>query len=434
MRRREFIAGLGSAAAWPLTARAQQSGVPVVGFLSLEPISQTARGWLEFRRGLAENGFFEGQNITFEFRVAGANIRPQEIAQDLLNRHPAMVVAAGGGFMSELKAATSSVPIVFISGLDPISSGFVESFNRPGGNVTGIDTRSSELVRKRLSLLLELVPQAKIIGYLGAFPDSTFFKEWTTQAIETAKALGKEIVVQGVRQGIDIERAFASFAERKVSAITVAPDSFLGDDLRRSRAVVELASLYKMPAVYGAQFFPRMGGLMSYTADAKDVWHQLGAQYVARILKGAKPADLPVQQPTKFELVINLKTAKALGLNVPPTLLARADEVIEYMRYRRLGIRFWAIPQDLIAKLHLQSTRGVIVTDVDETGAAKPAGIQAGDVIIRMDGKEILELQDLPRIVAETPANKVVEVVIIRAGVERSINVTLGPEIPRRAE
>ena len=288
MRRREFIGGLGGAVAGPLTAPTQQSKVPVVGFLSLEPFSPRSPAWLEFRRGLAESGFFEGQNITFEFRVTGANTRLRAIAEDLLNRHPAVVVAGGGGFILELKAATSTVPIVFISGLDPISSGFVESFNRPGGNVTGIDLRSSELIRKRLNLLLELVPQAKIIGYLGAFPNSAFFKEWTAQTMEAAQALGKEIVVQEVRQGIDIEKAFVGFVEREVSAITVAPDSFLTDDVRRSRVVVEFASRYKMPAVYGAQFFPRIGGLMSYSVDLKGVWHQLGAQY------------LPLQGPSRL--------------------------------------------------------------------------------------------------------------------------------------
>ena len=417
--------------AWPLAAGAQQSKVPVVGFLSLDPISRKAPIWLEFRRGLAESGFFEGQNITFEFRVAGGNIGLLAIAENLLDRKPAVVVAAGSGFIPYLKAATSTVPIVFISGLDPISYGFVESFNRPGGNVTGINFMSTELIGKRLDLLLELVPQAKIVGYLSGFPDSEFSKEWTTKTLEAAKALGREVVVHPIRQNIDIEKAFASFAEREVSGITVAPDSTF-DDPRRSQAVVEFAALYKIPAVYGNSSFPRGGGLMSYSADFKDMWHQLATQYVARILKGTKPADLPVQQPTKFELVINLRTAKALGLNVPPSFLTRADEVIEYARYGRLGVRFRQITPDMVANLHLQSTQGVIVTDVDETGAAKPAGIQAGDVIMRMDGKEILELRDLPRIIAETPANKAVEIVIIRAGVEKGINVTLGPGIPPR--
>jgi putative ABC transport system substrate-binding protein len=428
MRRREFIAGLGGAAVCSLAARAQQSKVPMVGFLSIEPIPQKAPTWLEFRRGLAESGFFEGQNITFEFRVAGGNIRLREVAENLLDRHPAVVVAAGSGFLPELKAATSTVPVVFISGFDPISYGFVESFNRPGGNVTGINFMSTELTGKRLGLLLELVPQAKIIGYLSGSPNAAL----TTKTLEAAKALGREVVVHPIRQNIDIEKAFSSFAEREVSGIMVAPEATF-DDPRRRQAVVEFATLYKIPAVYGDSSFPRRGGLMSYSADFKDLWHQIATQYVARILKGTKPADLPVQQPNKFELVINLRTAKALGLTVPTNLLALADEVIEYARYGRLGVRFWQITPDMVANLRLQSTRGVILTDVDEAGAAKPAGIQAGDVIMRMDGKEILELRDLPRIIAETPANKVVEVVIIRAGVERTINVTLGPEIPPRA-
>ena len=305
-------------------ADVQQSAMPMIGFLSLEPFSTRSLGFVEFRRGLAESGFFEGENIKFEFRVAGGNTRLQ-IAEDLLNWHPAVVVAAGSGFLPELKAATSTVPIVFISGLDPISYGFVESINRPGGNVTGINLMNGELISKRISLLLELVPQAKIIGYLSGAANS----EWTSQTLEAAKALGREIVVQEVRRDIDIEKAFASFAEREVSAVMVAPDSFLADDPSRSRAIVEFASRYKMPAVYGVQFFPRIGGLMSYSADGKDMWHQLGTPYVARILKGTKPADLPVQQPTRFKLVINLKTAKALGITIPETLLATADEVIQ---------------------------------------------------------------------------------------------------------
>jgi putative ABC transport system substrate-binding protein len=191
--------------------------------------------------------------------------------------------------------------------------------------VTGIHRMNEELISKRLNLLSELVPQAKIIGYLSASANS----QWAAQTLDSAKTLGKEIVVQEVRRDIDIEKAFASFAEREVSAVMVAPESFLVDDPRRSRAIVEFASRYKMPAVYGTQFFPRIGGLISYSADEKYLWHQLGTQYVARILKGTKPADLPVQQPTRFKLVINLKTAKALGITIPETLLATADEVIQ---------------------------------------------------------------------------------------------------------
>jgi putative ABC transport system substrate-binding protein len=194
--------------------------------------------------------------------------------------------------------------------------------------VTGINFMSSELISKRLNLLLELVPQAKIVGNLSGPADSAFFQEWTTQTLEAAKALGRELVVHPVRQNIDIRRAFANFAVREVSGVTVDPVSIFGDP-RRGQAVIEFAARYKIPAVYGASYFPRLGGLMSYNADFQDIWHQLATQYVARILKGTKPADLPVQRPTKFQLVINLRTARVLGLNVPPTLLADADEVIE---------------------------------------------------------------------------------------------------------
>jgi ABC-type uncharacterized transport system substrate-binding protein len=329
MRRREIIAGLGGAAVWPLAARAQQRALPVIGFLTPEPVSPNSPFLLEIRRGLAESGFFEGQNITFEFRVGGGNIRWREIAENLLDQHPAVVVAVGGPDpIVELKAATSTVSIVFMSGLDPIRYGFVASFNRPGGNVTGINVISTELIRKRLDLLLELVPQAKIIGILSGLADSAFFKEWITQELEAAKALGREVVVRPIGTINDIEKAFASFAEREVSGITVDPVSTFNDP-RRGQAVIEFASLYKIPAVYGSPYFPRGGGLMSYSADFQDVWHQLATRYVAPILKGAKPADLPVLQPTKFSLAINLKTAKALGLEVPFSIRLRADEVIE---------------------------------------------------------------------------------------------------------
>jgi putative tryptophan/tyrosine transport system substrate-binding protein len=327
MRRRDFIAGLG-AAAWPLAARAQQAPRRLIGILSLAPVYPFSPSMLWLRRGLAENGFFEGQNISFELRVAGGYIIRRQIAEDLLNAHPAVVLAIGGpGPILGLKAATSTVPIVFISGLDPIIYGFVASFNRPGGNVTGIYLMDSELIGKRLNLLMELVPQAKIIGYLSG-PTTPASKDWIARTMDAAKALGVEIVRQDVRQVSDIERAFGSFVERQVSAITVATDIIFSDP-RRSQAVVEFAARYKLPAVYGQQFFSRIGGLMSYSVSSNNMYHQLGVQYVAPILKGAKPADLPVQQPTKFELVINLKTAKTLGLTVPPSILVLADEVIE---------------------------------------------------------------------------------------------------------
>jgi putative tryptophan/tyrosine transport system substrate-binding protein len=238
-----------------------------------------------------------------------------------------MVAVAGPGPVLALKAATSTVPIVFYSGLDPIRYGFVASFNRPGGNITGVSFMSSVLVGKRLSLLLELVPSAKLIGYLSGSPNSAVSEDWTALTTDAVKKFGRQIVVQSVREITDIKKAFASFAEEKVDAITVATDSIF-DERRSSQAVVEFAARYKMPAVYGFRFFPREGGLMSYSADLDEVYHQLGA-LVARILKGAKPADLPVQEAHKFQLLLNLKTAKALGLTVPPTLFAFADEVIE---------------------------------------------------------------------------------------------------------
>jgi putative ABC transport system substrate-binding protein len=282
---------------------------------------------LAFRRGLAESGFFEEQNISFEFRAGVGAVRLREIAEDLLSRHPALIVALSGPDpVLALKAATSTVPIVFISGLDPIKYGYVSSFNRPGGNITGITFMSSETIGKRLNLLLELVPQAEIIGHLSG-PSDPVRRDWIARTVESAKALGREIVVQEVRRNDDIEKAFAIFVERRVSAITVAPDVFFVGS--RGQAVIEFAARYKLPAVYGDQFFTRRGGLMSYAAHMDTLYRQLARQFVAPILKGTNPADLPVQQPTKFDLMLNLKTANALGITIPETLLATADEVIQ---------------------------------------------------------------------------------------------------------
>jgi putative tryptophan/tyrosine transport system substrate-binding protein len=332
MRRRELVAGLAACMlsnVSPQRTEAQQAFRRWIGILSLGPVSPDSSAMLAFRRGLAESGFFEEQNISFKFRADYREVRFREIAEDLLSRQPTLIVAIGGpGPVLALKAATSTVPIVFISGLDPISYGFVSSLNRPGGNITGITFVSSETIGKRLALLLELVPQAEIIGYLSGPSADLVGRDWLARTMESAEALGREIVVREVRRNADIEEAFASFVERRVSAITVAPHAVFGEP-SRSQTVIEFAARYKLPAVYGQEFFTRRGGLMSYAADIDTLYHQLGRQYVAPILKGAKPADLPVQQPTKFNLVINLKAARALGLTIPETLLATANELIQ---------------------------------------------------------------------------------------------------------
>ena len=329
MRRRELVAGLGAcmlSSVPPQRTEAQQGFRRWIGILSVMPVSPDSPVMLAFRRGLAESGFFEEQNISFEFRWG---LRLREIAQDLLSRNPAMIVALSGpGPVLALKAATSTVPIVFISGLDPITYGYVSSLNRPGGNITGITFMSTETIGKRLNLLFELVPQAETIGYLSGPGTDPVGRDWIARTIESAKALGREIVVEEVRRNADIEKAFASFVERRVSAITVAVDVIFAEP-SRTQAVIEFAARYKLPAVYGDWFYTRRGGLMSYAADMDTLYHQLGREYVAPILKGAKPADLPVQQPTKFNLVINLKAARALGLTIPETLLATADELIQ---------------------------------------------------------------------------------------------------------
>ena len=326
MKRREFIAGLGGTAAWPLAARAQQSKVPVVGFLSPEPVSPESPDLLEFRRGLAESGFFEGQNITFEFRVAGGNSRrlPDLIA-DLVGRQVAVIVAVGAAVPAlAAKAATSTIPIVFAIGGDPVKIGLVAALNRPGGNVTGINVFTSELAGKRLDLILKVVPQANKIGFLSGIRFFLAYEEQTTAMLAAGRALGVEIMIVECRNDRDYEAAVAKTAEGGSGGMILG--SFPLPNLEK---IVALAAVHKLPTIYQSRVLARTGGLMSYDADLPALYRRLGSAYVARILKGEKPANIPVEQPTKFEFVINLKTATALGLTIPPNLLALADEVIE---------------------------------------------------------------------------------------------------------
>jgi putative tryptophan/tyrosine transport system substrate-binding protein len=406
--------------------RPEKSAIPMIGYLAFES-NPTVRA--RFRQGLKEAGFIDGRDVRIEFRSADKQaVQLPELAADFVRSQAAVIVEVDVFAIYAAKAATSTIPIVFQVDGDPVTLGLVTSLSRPGGNATGAAFISSELLGKQLDLLHQMVPRATAFGYLSQFGVRTS-EETKSDIVEASRALETELVVAEARSRSDIETAFATFVQRGTLGLVVGPYALF--DLNYN-TVLELAARNKIPAMYSNSGWVSGGGLMSYSASSKEAL-KIVVDYVVRILRGAKPADLPVQQPTAFEFAINLKTAKALGLTVPPNLLAIADEVIE-SRYGRLGVRFWQITQETAANLNLQSTRGVIVTDVDDTGAAKPAGIQAGDVIMRMGGKEILELRDLPRIVAETPANKVVEVVIIRAGVERSINVTLGPEIPPRAQ
>ena len=324
IRRREFIAALGGAAAWPFAVRAQQPAMPVIGFLDLfrsRPIFVEA-----FRAGLAEQGFVEGRNLSFEYRSAGGNGRLlPELATDLVRRRVSVIVTtAYVGPALAAKAATSTMPIVFLFGGDPVTPGLVASLNRPGGNVTGINTLASELLGKRLDLLLKLVPQARKIGFLSGTRNYLAYEEQTTAMSAAGYALGVEIMIVECRDDRDYEAALVKMVEGGADAMILG--SFALPNIEK---VLPLAASYKLPASYPVRELARAGGLMSYDMDSNAMARRIGSYYVARILKGEKPADLPVEQPTKFELVINLKAAKALNLEIPPLVRALAEELIE---------------------------------------------------------------------------------------------------------
>jgi putative tryptophan/tyrosine transport system substrate-binding protein len=331
MRRRAFIAGVASAAAWPVAARAQEP-MPLVGFLYLGDsfgisLGNSLENLLAFRQGLAEAGFVEGKNVRFEFQGSASNERLPALAVELVNKRPAVIVATGSPpAILAARAATSTVPIVFATALDPVKYGLVTSLNRPLGNMTGISVLGSELVGKRLNLLLEVTPQAKKFAYLSGPAAAPIFEDLRSRTVAAGQALGREIVVLEIRNDLDLEPAFATLVEQGAGAVTVGNFTTLANV---SDHIIELAARHKVPTMYPARFYSAAGGLMSYSVDLVDAIRQLGAQFVGRILKGAKPSDLPVQQPTKFELVINLKTAKVLGLTIPEILLATADEVIQ---------------------------------------------------------------------------------------------------------
>jgi putative ABC transport system substrate-binding protein len=327
VRRRQFITLLGGAAAWPLAARAQQPAMPVVGYLFRGSPEPTANIVAAFRKGLSETGYVEGRNVAIEYRFAeGQADRLPALAADLVRRRVAVIAAPGGtATVLAAKAATAAIPIVFEIGSDPVEDGLVASLNRPGGNVTGVTAINGELNGKRLGLLCELVPRAERIGVL-IDPNSAFATKSSIADVQTAAAaIGRqtEILLAGIIR--DVEGAFASLVQKRVDALLVAGSPvFMG--LRAELAM--LAARHAVPAMYWDRPLAESGGLMSYGANGADQFRLVGV-YAGRILKGEKPSDLPVMQPTKFELIINLKTAKALGIEVPPTLLARADEVIE---------------------------------------------------------------------------------------------------------
>jgi ABC-type uncharacterized transport system substrate-binding protein len=328
MRRREFIKLLSSTAAtWPLTAQAQQTALPVIGFLNSASPESYAPQLAGFRQGLNEVGYIEGQNVTIEFRWAKAQYnRLPELAADLVSRQVAVIAATGGSVSATAaKSATATIPIVFTSGGDPVRTGLVTSLSRPGGNVTGVSLFTSTLAAKRLELLHELVPAAKVIAMLvnPTNPNS----EADTKAVEAAApALGVQIVVLKASNGAEIGKAFDALRQYKIDAVLVGADP-LFDNSGRDQLIV-LAARNDVPAIYDWRDVALAGGLVSYGSNLAEAYRLAGV-YVGRILKGEKPADLPVLQPTKFEFIINLKTANALGLTISNQMQLLADEVIE---------------------------------------------------------------------------------------------------------
>jgi putative ABC transport system substrate-binding protein len=326
LKRREFITLLGGAAAWPLAARAQQPAMPVIGFLhptSPEAFAQNLRG---FRQGLKETGYVEGENVAFEFRWADGQLdRLPELAADLVRRRVAVIVTASPPAAFAAKEASATIPIVFGMAQDPVKLGLVASLARPGGNLTGINFLLTELAAKRLELLREMVPAAKRLAVL-VNPAQATNTESTLQEVQAgAQAMGLQIRVINVGTTSEIDAAFAGFEHERPDALFVGSGTlFTG----RRVQLTQWAAHHRIPASYAGREYVEAGGLMSYGSNTGDALRQCGT-YVGRILKGVKPADLPVVQSSKFELIINAQTARILGLELPPTLLARADEVIE---------------------------------------------------------------------------------------------------------
>jgi putative tryptophan/tyrosine transport system substrate-binding protein len=326
MRRRDFITVIGGAAAWPMAARAQRTSTPVIGFLGATMPAQSLQFTAALHQGLKEAGFIEGQNVAFEYRWAeGQYERLPALAADLVGRRVAVIVPIGGAPPTvAAKAATSTIPIVFNMGADPVRLGLVESLSRPGGNATGVAMLQIEIEVKRLELLCEFVPAAALLATLvnPGNPQS----ETQVRAIQqSARALGKDVLILTASTQRELEAVFPTIAERRAGALLVGGDSYLGTQFALLHA---LAMRHRIPASYVSRENVMQGGLMSYGTSFADRYREAGI-YAGRILKGEKPGDLPVMQSTKFDFVINLKTAKALGLTVPPTLRALATEVIE---------------------------------------------------------------------------------------------------------
>ena len=327
LKRRDFITLVGGAAAWPVSAGAQQPAMPVIGFLGADSPALLGSRLSAFHQGLGEVGYTEGRNVAIEYRwTEGQNDRIPALAADLVRRQVAVVAAPGSTLGARAaKALTSTIPIVFATGVDPVKDGLIASLNRPGGNVTGVTLLGVQIGPKQLQLLHQVIPTATSMGLLVNPSNPTIAEPMSNEVRAAARTLGLELhVLQAGIEG-EFELAFATLHKLRFGGLVIAADIFFGSRLQRLAA---LALNYAAPAIHQSRAFAAAGGLMSYGTDVADAFRLAGV-YTARILKGEKPADLPVQQVTKVELIINLKTAKVLGLEVPPTLLARADEVIE---------------------------------------------------------------------------------------------------------
>ncbi|MGB8671845.1 MAG: ABC transporter substrate-binding protein [Pseudolabrys sp.] len=326
MRRREFITLLGGAVAWPFTARAQQPVMPVIGFMNAASAKGYARHLSAFLKGLGETGYVDGHNVAIEYRWAeGQNDRLPAMADDLVHRQVAVIAATSTPAALAAKAATTTIPIVFETGADPIKLGLVPSLNSPGGNVTGVTQTNVETAPKRLQLLHELVPTARVMALLVNPADPAIAQTIASEVLAAARTFGLELHILNVSSDGDIDGVFAKVIQLRAGGLVIGPGTLFTS---RSEQLATLTVRHAVPAIYDKREFAVAGGLMSYGGNIADSYRLAGV-YTGRILKGDKPADLPVQEVSKVEMIINLKTAKALGLHIPEPLIGRADEVIE---------------------------------------------------------------------------------------------------------